>query len=215
MKTKQRSAQRRNVEAAPSVIDPASLVRAAGPPSVGAILATLRQGEGLSLERLSRQSGVSKSMLSQIERDRTNPTVAVVWRLATALGVDVADLLGAGSKSTAHTISLVPKGQTPSMRSSDEKCELRILGPVELAGRFEWYELIIQPGGALRSEPHALGSREHLTVFNGQLQVASGDKHQQVATSETARYAADVQHSIVNEGKSTAVGLLVVMHTRA
>jgi len=85
-----------------------------------------------------------------------------------------------------------------------------ILGPVYLAGGFEWYELTIQPGGALRSEPHLPGSREHLTVFNGQLQVTSDDKHQRVAANETARYGADVQHSIVNEGKSTAVALLVV-----
>jgi transcriptional regulator with XRE-family HTH domain len=185
------------------------------PPSVGAALAALRRAEGLSLDGLAGQSGVSKSMLSQIERNRTNPTVAVVWRLANALGVEVADLLGAGSKSTTHAITLVPKGQTPSMRSPDEKCELRILGPVELAGRFEWYELTIQPGGALRSDPHPPGSREHLTVVSGQMSVSSGDRRQQVAAQETARYAADVVHAIGNEGKSTAVGLLVVLHARS
>jgi XRE family transcriptional regulator, regulator of sulfur utilization len=186
-----------------------------GPPSVGAALAALRQGEGLSLDGLARQSGVSKSMLSQIERDKTNPTVAVVWRLANALGVEVADLLGTGAKSAAHAISLVPKSQTPSMRSPDEKCELRVLGPVELAGRFEWYELTIQPGGALRSEPHLPGSREHLTVLSGSLSVMSGDKQQQVAAAETVRYAADVQHAIVNEGRASAVALLVVLHPRS
>lgn len=186
-----------------------------GPPSVGAALATLRQAEGLSLDGLSRQSGVSKSMLSQIERNKTNPTVAVVWRLANALGVEVADLLGAGSKGATHGITLVPKGQTPSMRSPDEKCELRILGPVELAGRFEWYALTIQPGGALRSEPHLPGSREHLTVVSGQLSVSSGDRQQRVAAEETVRYAADVQHTIVNDGQLTAKGLLVVLHPRS
>jgi XRE family transcriptional regulator, regulator of sulfur utilization len=185
------------------------------PPSVGASLAALRHAEGLSLDGLSRQCGVSKSMLSQIERNKTNPTVAVVWRLANALGVEVADLLGSGSKSAAHGITLVPKGQTPSMRSPDEKCELRVLGPVELAGRFEWYELTIQPGGALRSEAHLPGSREHLTVVSGQMSVSSGDRQQRVGAEETARYAADVQHAILNEGKSTAIALLVVLHPRS
>jgi mannose-6-phosphate isomerase-like protein (cupin superfamily) len=154
-------------------------------------------------------------MLSQIERNKTNPTVGVVWRLANALGVEVADLLGSGSKAASHGITLVPKGQTPSMRSPDEKCELRILGPVELAGRFEWYALTVQPGGALRSEPHLPGSREHLTVVSGQLTVSSGDRQQRVAAEETVRYAADVQHAIVNDGKSTAIGLLVVLHPRS
>jgi XRE family transcriptional regulator, regulator of sulfur utilization len=185
------------------------------PPSVGVALAALRQSEGLSLDALARQSGVSKSMLSQIERNRTNPTVGVVWRLAQALGVEVAELLGGSTRGTQHTIVLVPKSQTPSMRTADEKCELRILGPVELAGRFEWYEITLQPGGALRSEAHPPGSREHLTVLSGQVRVTSGERAQHVVAAETARYAADVPHAILNEGKSRAVALLVVLHPRS
>ena len=189
--------------------------RKVAPPSVGAALSALRQSEGLSLDALARQSGVSKSMLSQIERDKTNPTVAVVWRLAQALGVEVAELLGGGTRGVQHTISLMPKAQTPSMRTPDEKCELRILGPVELAGRFEWYEITLQAGGALRSEAHPPGSREHLTVLRGLLSVTSGDRTLQVAAEETARYAADVPHAISNDGKSQAVALLVVLHPRS
>ena len=185
------------------------------PPSVGTALAALRQSEGLSLDALARQSGVSKSMLSQIERNRTNPTVAVVWRLAQALGVEVAELLGNVSRGAAHTINLMSKAHTPSMRSPDEKCELRILGPVELAGRFEWYELTLQPGGALRSEAHPPGSREHLTLLSGQVSVMSGDGIQQITAEETARYAADIPHAIINEGRSKAVALLVVLHPRS
>jgi transcriptional regulator with XRE-family HTH domain len=189
--------------------------RRVAPPSVGAALSALRQAEGLSLDALARQSGVSKSMLSQIERDKTNPTVAVVWRLAQALGVEVAELLGGATRGVQHLINLVPKSQTPSMRTPDEKCELRILGPVELAGRFEWYEITLQAGGALRSEAHPPGSREHLTVLRGLLSVTSGDRTLQVAAEETARYAADVPHAISNDGKSQAVALLVVLHPRS
>ena len=72
-----------------------------GPPAVGAKLQTLRQARKLSLDELSRRAGVSKSMLSQVERNLANPTVAVLWRLATALRIqaqaaatDVADDAG-------------------------------------------------------------------------------------------------------------------------
>lgn len=194
---------------------PAADPHRVAPPSVGAALASLRQSEGLSLDALARQSGVSKSMLSQIERDKTNPTVAVVWRLAQALGVEVSELLGGSARTGQHTISLVPKSQTPSMRTADEKCELRILGPVELAGRFEWYEITLQPGGALRSEAHPPGSREHLTVLNGLVSISSGERTQHVVAGETARYAADVPHAISNEAKVKAIALLVVLHPRA
>jgi transcriptional regulator with XRE-family HTH domain len=183
------------------------------PPRVGDTLAALRQARALSLDELSRKAGVSKSMLSQIERAQANPTVAVVWRLATALGVPIGELLGSAPVAPpAPTITLVPSQGTPSLRSPDGLCELRILGPVEMAGEFEWYELNLQAGGALDSEPHEPGTREHLTVTSGQMELQVADASQKLKASETARYPADCGHSIRNTGKSAASAWLVVMH---
>jgi transcriptional regulator with XRE-family HTH domain len=183
------------------------------PPRVGDTLAMLRQTHALSLDELSRKAGVSKSMLSQIERAQANPTVAVVWRLANALGVPIAELLGgAPAPSTAPAITLVPTQATPSLRSPDGLCELRILGPVELAGQFEWYELRLQPGGLLDSQAHEPGTREHLTVVSGGMELQVADAIQRLKASETARYPADCKHSIRNHSKSAASAWLVVMH---
>ena len=181
------------------------------PPEVGATLAALRQRRALSLDELSRRSGVSKSMLSQIERNQANPTVAVVWRLATALGVAVGELLG-GARPAAPLLATVPAHATPTLASPDGKCELRILGPIELAGQFEWYTLTVQPGGSLASQPHEPGSREHLTVLSGTLEVNAGGESSRVRHGETARYAVDVPHRIHNPAKAPAQALLVVLH---
>ena len=178
---------------------------------MGEALAALRQARGLSLDELSRQAGVSKSMLSQIERHQANPTVAVVWRLATALGVSVGDLLGS-PRPAAPLLATVPAHATPSLASPDGKCELRILGPIELAGQFEWYALTVQPGGMLASQPHEPGSREHLSVQAGTLEVQAGTETARVRHGETARYAVDVAHSIRNPGRTVAQALLVVLH---
>jgi len=183
----------------------------AQPPRVGAALAALRQQRGLSLDELSRQAGVSKSMLSQIERHQANPTVAVVWRLATALGVAVGELLGE-ARPAAPLLATVPAHATPTLTSPDGKCELRILGPIELAGQFEWYALTVQPGGTLASQPHEPGSREHLSVQAGALEVKAGGESARLRHGETARYAVDVPHSIHNPGRTVAQALLVVLH---
>ncbi len=184
---------------------------AAQPPRVGAALADLRLQRGLSLDALSRQAGVSKSMLSQIERDQANPTVAVVWRLATAFGVPVTELLS-GQRPAAPQLTTVAAHATPTLASPDGKCELRILGPIELAGQFEWYSLSVKAGGELASQAHEPGSREHLTVLSGQLEVRTGEQSSRLRTGETARYAVDVPHRIHNPGKTTAQALLVVLH---
>ena len=183
------------------------------PPEVGAALQRLRLARGLTLEDLSRIAGVSKSMLSQIERNQANPTVAVVWRLANALGVPIAELLGAApTLPAAPTITLVPTQATPSLRSPDGLCELRILGPVEMAGQFEWYELKLQAGGVLDSQPHEPGTREHLSVTTASMELRVGDASQRVKAGETARYPADCAHSIRNTGKTAASAWLVVIH---
>lgn len=181
------------------------------PPRVGETLAALRQTRALSLDQLSRQAGVSKSMLSQIERNQANPTVAVVWRLANALGVPMAELLGA-NKPVPPAIATVASHATPSMRSPDGRCELRILSPIELAGQYEWYELSVQPGGALASEAHEPGTREHLSVLSGSLEVQSAEAVTRLKVGETARYGADQSHAIRNPGKGVAHALLVVVH---
>jgi transcriptional regulator with XRE-family HTH domain len=183
------------------------------PPPVGATLALLRQARALSLDELSRRAGVSKSMLSQIERAQANPTVAVVWRLANALGVPLGELLGGAPAPVVPSIELVPAHATPALRSPDGLCELRILGPIELAGQFEWYELGVQAGGALVSQAHEPGSREHLTVLAGALEVSAGTSQMRVKAGETVRYAVDQPHAIRNTARSAATALLVVVHS--
>ncbi|AZG16682.1 helix-turn-helix domain-containing protein [Cupriavidus pauculus] len=184
-----------------------------GPPAVGSALQALRQSQQLSLDDLSRRAGVSKSMLSQIERNLANPTVAVLWRLANALGVSLADFLAQGpGAAPAPAIAVVQAHAIPALKSPDGRCELRILGPIDLAGRFEWYELTIQPGGVLASEPHEAGTQEHLSVLGGAMTVRSAGDERKLKHGETARYGADVSHAIANPGKSVATALLVVVH---
>lgn len=182
------------------------------PPRVGDTLAALRQAASLSLDELSRKAGVSKSMLSQIERGQANPTVAVVWRLANALNVGMGELLDGAAPPGPATIELLAAHAAPAIRSPDGLCELRILGPIALAGQFEWYTLSMQPGGVLESQPHEDGTREHLSAMSGVLEVRSGDQVQRIKTGESARYAADRPHGILNPGKTVASAWLVVVH---
>ena len=174
------------------------------------MLQSLRLSAHLSLDELARRSGVSKSVLSQIERDRTNPTLGTLWRLASALGVEIEDLLR--TKSVAANISVLDEHSTPVLMSSDRRCTIRILGPLELTGRVEWYEMRFEPRGALVSEPHEPGAVEHLTVLEGQLEVEIG-RHRDRALmgrGQTARYRADQAHAIRNPFDQRAVAIVIV-----
>jgi len=70
----------------------------------------------------------------------------------------------------------------------------------------------VQPGGTLASQPHEPGSREHLSVLAGALEVQAGSESARLRHGETARYAVDVPHTIHNPGRAVAHALLVVLH---
>jgi len=181
------------------------------PPQLGPRLQQIRKKRRLTLDQLAVMSGVSRSMLSQIERGETNPTFATLWNLTRALGLDLSDLVSGHSGRQAPDIVVLPAHFTPEIRTEDGGCLLRILSPASNAGGFEWYELVMRPGGALVSEPHSAGAAEHLTVLEGALEVDSGSEHARIAAGATARYAADVPHAIRNADTEVARALLVVM----
>lgn len=180
-------------------------------PQIGPFLHQFRQRNGMTLDALAKASGISKSMLSQIERGQTNPTLATVWALAAALKVDVSELIGVRHSEQRVQISISSPSFTPEIRTEDGLCMLRILSPADRADNLEWYELRFAPGGALISAPHARGTREHLTVLEGSLEVNAASETQQVPKGATARYPADVEHAIRNTGARPAKALLVVI----
>ncbi len=168
-------------------------------------LRAARQARGLSLEAVARLSGVSRSMVSQIERGESSPTVATLWNLTQALQVDFAGLV---EPRVAPAIAVVRAGQAPVIAARGTCVRIRILSAPEAVGRHEVYELVFEDRGALVSEPHAPGCREHLTVIEGTLAVASGGVEDRLSTGDTAHYAADVAHAIRAEGAARA--LLIV-----
>jgi len=179
-------------------------------PQLGPVIQAERKARQLTLEQLATRSGVSKSMLSQIERGEANPTFAVLWALTQALKIDLAELVG--GQSQGRQIEVVSVAHTPEIRSPRGEWVLRILSPPNLASQMEWYEVEIAAGRSLVSAPHSAGTTEHLTAWAEGLTVVSGGQRQALAQGETARYRADVPHEIANGGAVAARALMVVLY---
>ncbi len=167
----------------------------------------LRKVRGWSLEQLATASGVSRSMLSQIERNEANPTLAVTFRIAQGFGMTLGELLESpGAQSSIQTI----RGNDHAhLFRSDPDCQIRTLSPLNLEKDVEFYEVRLGPGGALRSSPHFAGTREYLAVQRGRLRLESGDDSEELNAGDSASYRADVAHAIVNTGRTEALAYLV------
>jgi transcriptional regulator with XRE-family HTH domain len=176
-------------------------------PRFGHRVKKLRVDRGWSLEGLANASGVSRSMLSQIERDQVNPTLAVALRIARAFNMGLGELIE--SPGVTSSVTVIRADDHTYHYRSDKNCRIRTLSPLNLEKDVEFYEVLLQPGGALRSAPHFEGTREFLTVQTGQIQVESGEDKETLNPGDSASYRADIPHAIINVGETEA-GIFLV-----
>jgi transcriptional regulator with XRE-family HTH domain len=182
--------------------------------SIGRVLCSrvreLRKKRGWTLEQMSAACGVSRSMLSEIERQRANPTLAVAYRIAQAFGISLGELVE--MPSVAHSIDVIRADDRTYHFRADRSCSIRTLSPLNLEKSVEFYEIVLRPGAILKSAPHFEGARELLTVQRGGVRVASADDTAEIRTGDSAHYRADVPHCIENRGPEEAVLFLVVTY---
>src|SRR5688572_9315368 len=144
-------------------------------PIIGANLKRLRVKRGLSLERLSRLVGVSRAMLGQIELGQSTPTVNVLWKVASGLGVPFSALITDKPRVTA---TLLPASEAKVLKSSDGSFSTRSLFPFDKARRVEFYELRLQPHAVEAAEGHTPGTTENIIVVRGRLGIeVDGQSH--------------------------------------
>ncbi len=168
----------------------------------------LRKKHKLTLDQLATASGVSRSMLSQIERGQANPTLTVTFRIAQAFGMGIGELVDQPWASS--TIEVVHGEDKSNLFRSDKQIQIRTLSPLHMEKNIEFYELRIQPGASLTSAPHFDGTKELLTITSGTAQIVSGDNSCKLNQGDSAHYRGDLNHSIENCGDCELVAYLVV-----
>jgi transcriptional regulator with XRE-family HTH domain len=170
-------------------------------------LRQVRGARGWSLDALASASGVSRSMLSQVERNQANPTLAVAFRISRALGMSLGEL--AETPGATSSLVVIRANDQAFHYRSDTDVKIRTLSPLHLEKDVEFYEVQLKEGGALRSTAHFEGTREFLTVQKGKVRVESAGDSEELERGDSINYRADVPHAIVNVGKGDALVFLV------
>jgi len=167
----------------------------------------------MTLDVLSEKSGVSKAMLSQIESQKVNPTVATVWKISRGLGVELDSLLHGGNEPT-RKFRMTRKGELTTLDTSENGPHLQVLSPIEMAEDLEIYLLTFDPGSILDSEAHAAGTEEYLTILEGTVDVRAGAKEATLSAGDFILYNCDIDHVIENREETTARVHMVVRFTQ-
>ena len=179
---------------------------------LGGRLRNVRRARRLTLAELAERSGVSRSMLSEIERGSVNPTIGVLWNLTFALGIELTELLSNASvaEGGSSVIEHVKSYSTPVMTSRDGTCTLRILSPARTLLPIEWYEMRFSPRGCFDTSPYPPGTYLHLTVASGPITLHAGGRTVQVEDGDTVRFPGDQDIRVESPPDVSAVAWLVV-----
>jgi len=157
-------------------------------------LKKIREERHMSLDMLSKVSGVSKSMLGQIERGEVNPTISTVWKIASGLKISFTELI----ESRESEVEIVKCSDLTPLTGDEGRYRNYPLFPFDSSRRFEIYYIELDPESCLEAEPHPEGVQEFVTVFDGSLTVMTGEEMISLARGEAARFRADRPHTYCN-----------------
>lgn len=159
---------------------------------LAATLKNLRQERAWSLSKLAEETGVSKAMLGQIERNESSPTVATLWKISTGLNVP-------------FSVFITPP-ETDGEQSFDPQQQAMVVTPIfpwdpELC--FDHFSITLAPGALSESTPHEKGVIEHVVVIGGQLDMCIEGEWRRLEAGEGLRFAGDLPHAYRNSGEQT------------
>ena len=184
------------------------MVAAVSAGRLGGRVRELRRGRGLTLAELAELSGVSRAMISKLERGEKNPTLVVAAKLAEGLGVTLSRLAGTEER---REIFVVPRERRMVMRDPETGFERQLLSPNFVGRGVEFIRHEI-PEDSTSGEfpPHRRGVEEHIVVERGSLRAILGGEEYLLRQGDAMYFEADVRHRFDNAGEGECSYYLVI-----
>ena len=188
--------------------DGSAMVAAVSSEQFGGRVKELRGRRSLTLEALAERSGVSRAMISKLERGEKNPTLVVAAKLAEGLGVTLSQLVGMEER---REVVVVPREGRMVMRDPETGFERQLLSPAFFGRGVEFVRNEI-PEGSTSGEfpPHRKGVAEYVVVERGRLRAILGGEEYLLEEGDAVYFEADVPHRFDNTGAGECSYYLVI-----
>ncbi|WP_413710785.1 helix-turn-helix domain-containing protein [Rhizobium sp. Rhizsp82] len=143
--------------------------------AIGARIRKLRLEKGLTLDDLATSSGVSRAMISRIERAEASPTASLLARVCAALGLSLSTFF-AGQDEDASPLARRHEQQV--WRDPETGYVRRSVSPPGTASEVDIVDVEFPPGARVSFPPHAAsdGMTQHIWVFEGEMEMTAGEK---------------------------------------
>lgn len=173
-------------------------------------LKRIRKSRNMSLDMLAEHTGVSKSMLGQIERGESNPTVSTIAKIVDGLKLSFDDLL----YKEESLLQLVKREECETFKEKEASYIVKTILPFDRKRRFELYEAVIEGECFYTSPAHGTDMWEYITVLEGALFVETEEDTLVVEKGNTARFLANRNHTYYNR-KEEPVRFQIILSAEA
>ncbi|SDU80457.1 cupin domain-containing protein [Jiangella alkaliphila] len=216
------------------------MVNASVVPPIGERIRQERLRKGVSARALAREIGVSASLISQIETEKSQPSVSTLYAITTALGISVEDIFAQVPAEPAASVSAPASAPASAPETISALQALgaarRRIGPVvraaerevltldsgvtwELLGQVpdvhtDFLRITYQPGGSSSSSAGLLmrhSGTEYGHVLSGELVLTLGFDEHHLAAGDSVSFDSTTPHSYRNDGAEPAVGIWFVL----
>ncbi|CDG53164.1 MULTISPECIES: helix-turn-helix domain-containing protein [Halomonadaceae] len=171
-------------------------------------LKAYRKVQKLSLDELSRRAGISKGMLVEMEKGLANPSIAILCKVAAALGISVADIVNVTSPPAVHVID---NKDIPTLWTGPKGGTARLLAGTSGPNMIEMWRWEMQPKELFNAHSHPNGTHELFHVEQGELRLKVADTDVIVPAGSSAVARTDVPHMYANDGESKLVFMMAVV----
>ena len=170
-------------------------------------LSRIRKSKGMSLDLVAEQTGVSKSMLAQIEKGTANPSIGVLGKITSGLRLSFDDLLSTPPQD-AYLVEidrLTPTKEVPG------RYRVWTCFPIADNNRIEIYRIEIEPGQEYVSGAHGERTREYVSVMQGVLTIRTESWEHTIQSREILRFESDRDHIYANPGQEGLIAMITFM----
>lgn len=166
-----------------------------------------RKSQKLSLDELSRRAGVSKGMLVEIEKGAANPSIAILCKIAAALGVSVADIV---SISHAPDAWLIENSEMPVLWQGEQGGSAQLLAGTRGPDMIELWRWQMFAGEVFSSTGHSSGTLELLHVEQGTLALTVGEQTLVIQQGCAAAARTDIPHAYASADDQPVIFTMTV-----
>ena len=174
---------------------------------IGKNLKDIRKERQLSLDELSKLTDVSASMLGEVERGVTNPTITVLWKISNGLKVPLGSFMKERNGSTSvihhHNSQICLEGDGFKIFSlfsfdQDKKTEI--------------FYKTFEPDSHLESDGHGKGVEECILVADGTLTIQTNNEVHRLSKGDAINFTSSMKHSYANYGTSSASAFVIIYY---